>query len=185
MDADDLARCTGARIDRAQAALAGLTSAMQHYDINTPERMAMFLANVGHESGGLKWLREIWGPTPAQSRYEGRADLGNNKPGDGKRFMGRGFLQTTGRSNYAKLRDRLRARWPQSEVPDFEATPEVLEQPEWAAISAADFWGMKGLNALADRGAFLDVVKRINGGTNGIEDRMRLYNEAKKALVSA
>ena len=185
MDAEDLARCTGARIDRAQAALTGLTSAMQHYDINTPERMAMFLANVGHESGGLKWLREIWGPTPAQSRYEGRADLGNNKPGDGKRYMGRGFLQTTGRANYAKLTQRLRARWPQDEIPDFEATPEVLERPEWAALSAADFWNMKGLNLLADRGAFLDVIKRINGGTNGIEDRMRLYNEAKKALVSA
>lgn len=183
MDAETLARCTGARIDRAESALAGLESAMQHYDIATPERIAMFLANVGHESGGLKWLREIWGPTPAQMRYEGRPDLGNNKTGDGKLFMGRGYLQTTGRANYARLRDRLRARWPQSEIPDFEVTPEVLEQPEWAATSAADFWGMKNLNALADRGAFLDVVKKINGGTNGIEDRMRLYTEAKEVLV--
>jgi len=183
MDAETIALCTGARIDRAEAAVAGLESAMAHYHITTPERIAMFLANVGHESGGLKWLREIWGPTPAQSRYEGRADLGNNKPGDGKRFLGRGFLQTTGRANYAKLTQRLRARWPMDEIPDFEATPEVLEQPEWAALSAGDFWDMKSLNILADRGAFLDVVKRINGGTNGIEDRMRLYNEAKKVLA--
>lgn len=183
MDAQTLALCTGARIDRAEAALAGLESAMAHYHITTPERMAMFLANIGHESGGLKWLREIWGPTPAQNRYEGRQDLGNTKPGDGKRFMGRGLLQITGRANYAKLRDRLRSRWPQDEIPDFEATPEVLERPEWAALSAADYWGSHNLNALADRGAFLDVVKKINGGTNGIQDRMHLYAEAKKVLA--
>jgi len=183
MDAQTIALCTGSTLARAEAAVAGLESAMAHYQITTTERMAMFLANVGHESGGLKWLRELWGPTPAQTRYEGRADLGNNKPGDGKRFMGRGFLQTTGRANYAKLTQRLRSRWPMDEIPDFEATPEVLERPEWAALSAADYWDWKNLNALADRGAFLDVVKRINGGTNGIEDRMRLYAEAKKVLV--
>jgi putative chitinase len=183
MTPEDLARCTGARIDRAQSALAGIESAMQHYDISTPARMGMFLANVGHESGGLKWLTEIWGPTQVQMRYEGRQDLGNNQPGDGTRFKGRGYLQTTGRANYAKLTQRLRARWPQSDVPDFEATPEVLAQPEWAAISAADYWDMRNLNALADRGAFLDVVKKINGGTNGLEDRMRLWSEAQKVLA--
>ncbi len=69
--------------------------------INTPARAAAFLAQVGHESGQLRYLREIWGPTPAQVRYEGRADLGNAQPGDGKRFMGRGLIQITGRKNYA------------------------------------------------------------------------------------
>lgn len=182
MNADTLARCTGARLDRAQAALAGLTEAMDHYDISTPQRQAMFLANVGHESGGLKWLTELWGPTPAQSRYEGRSDLGNNQPGDGRRFMGRGYLQTTGRANYARLTQRLRARWDQSDVPDFEITPEALAEPGWAAISGADFWDMRGLNALADRGAFADVVRKINGGLNGIEERTRLLSAATEAL---
>lgn len=182
MDAETLAKCTGAQINRAKDALFPLEDAMAHYDINTPARIGMFLANVGHESGGLKWLTELWGPTPAQQRYEGRADLGNIQPGDGAKFKGRGYLQTTGRANYAKLTQRLRARWPQSHVPDFEKTPEALAQPEWAAISAADFWDMKGLNALADRGAFVDVVKRINGGTNGLEERMRLYAAAQEVL---
>jgi putative chitinase len=183
MAATTLARCTGAQINRARDALLPIEDAMAHYDINTPARIGMFLANVGHESGGLKWLTELWGPTPAQQRYEGRADLGNHQHGDGARFKGRGYLQTTGRANYAKLTQRLRARWPESHTPDFELTPDVLSQPEWAAISAADFWSMKGLNALADRGAFVDVVKRINGGTNGLEERMRLYAAAQEALA--
>lgn len=183
MNAEDLALCTGARIDRAQAALPGLVEAMKNYNISTPARMGMFLANVGHESGGLKWLTELWGPTATQSRYEGRADLGNNQPGDGPKFKGRGYLQTTGRANYAKLTKRLRNRWPQAEIPDFEATPEVLAQAEWAAISAADYWDMRNLNALADRGAFLDVVKTINGGTNGLQERMHLWAEAQRVLA--
>lgn len=180
MDAQTLARCTGARLDRAQNLADSITSAMEAYDISTPDRQAMFLANVGHESGGLKWLIELWGPTDAQKRYEGRADLGNNKPGDGFTYRGRGLLQTTGRANYRKLTERLQARLP--DVPNFENSPELLAHPKWAALSAADYWSMRNLNALADRGAFVDVVKKINGGTNGLEDRMRLWNAAKAVL---
>lgn len=188
MDAETLARCTGAQINRARDALLAMEDAMAHYQINTPARIGMFLANVGHESGGLKWLTELWGPTPAQQRYEGRADLGNNKPGDGARFKGRGYLQTTGRANYARLTQRLRARWPQAHVPDFEQTPELLAQPEWAAISAADYVDMRGLNALADRGGFIDYCAGVNGRNratglpNGIEERTRLYAAAQEVL---
>jgi len=182
MDAQTLARCTGARLDRAQSLLEPILSAMDVYDISTPKRQAPFLANVGHESGGLKWLIEIWGPTEQQKRYEGRADLGNNKPGDGFNFRGRGLLQTTGRANYRRLTERLRARLVGEVVPDFEVSPELLAHPKWAAMSAADYWDMRKLNELADRGAFVDVVKKINGGTNGLEDRMRLWNAAKEVL---
>jgi putative chitinase len=178
-----LMAATGAREDRASAALAGINAAMQQYAINTPARIGMFLANVGHETGGLRWLQEIWGPTPAQLRYEGRADLGNTKTGDGSRYRGRGMFQTTGRANYVRLRDRLRARVTQEEVPDFEAVPEFLALPKWAALSAADYVDMRNLNRFADRGAFVDYVKGVNGGTNGLEDRMRLWVAAQKVLA--
>jgi putative chitinase len=182
---DQLMACTGASQSRASIALADAldvaNSAMDLYAINTPARIGMFLANVGHETGGLHWLREIWGPTPAQRRYEGRADLGNTQPGDGPRFMGRGWLQTTGRANYAALRDRLRKRG--VDCPDFVATPQALEQPEWGALSATDFADMKRLNDLADRGAFTDYCVRVNGGLNGIEERTALWRAAQQVLA--
>lgn len=190
MDAVTLARCTGARIDRSEKHAAALTDAMQRFGIDTPIRQAMFLANVGHESGGLHFSTEIWGPTGAQSRYEGRLDLGNTEPGDGFRFRGRGWLQTTGRANYARVRDRLRARFSMSEVPDFVATPERLADPEWAALSAADYWNMRGLNGWADKGDFDGVCDLINrgrktqadGDSNGWNDRVKLYSAARLAL---
>ena len=103
MDALTLSRCTEALPSRAALFLYAMESAMAAYDIDTPARparQAAFLAQVGHESGGLRYTREILGPTSAQSRYEGRADLGNTQPGDGIRYMARGLLQTTGRDNY-------------------------------------------------------------------------------------
>ena len=115
-------------------------------EINTPARVAAFLAQVGHESGGFRYTTEIWGPTTAQQRYDGRKDLGNPQPGDGSRFRGHGLIQTTGRYNHARVRDRLRQRLG-PDVPDFEAQPELLAADEWAATSAADYWDDKGLNA--------------------------------------
>ena len=82
MTPQELAQATGARIDRAQTFQPIIDAAAPDFEINTPERMAAFLAQVGHESGGLHWLVELWGPTDQQSRYEGRADLGNSVEGD-------------------------------------------------------------------------------------------------------
>jgi putative chitinase len=184
---DQLMACTGARRDRAERSLDGINNAMGMYEINTPARIGMFLANVGHETMGLKYLAELGGDDYL-SRYNGRADLGNVKPGDGPRFKGRGMLQTTGRANYAKLTQRLRARFPQAEIPDFEATPEMLERPEWAALSAADYVGMRNLNAKADAGDFLGYCIGINGRNkqtglpNGWSDRTDLWAAAQKVL---
>ena len=83
--AEQLAAATGATLPRARLKLGGLTAAMAAYGIDTLDRMAMFLANVGHETMGLVHVREIWGPTPTQQGYDGRSDLGNVRPGDGRR----------------------------------------------------------------------------------------------------
>lgn len=187
MEAGTLTLCTGATLERAQTYLAGLTVAMTEYAITTKERQAMFLANVGHETGGLKFMREIWGPTLAQKGYEGRQDLGNVQPGDGKRFMGRGMFQTTGRFNYARLRDRLRSKG--INCPDFELEPQELELPEWAPLSACDYVDMRGLNKWADQGDFLRYCIGVNGKNkntglpNGWDERKNLYDNARGALA--
>lgn len=159
---------------------------MAFYSIDTPRRQAPFLANIGHESGGLKYVSEIWGPTAAQERYEGRLDLGNTQRGDGSRFRGHGLIQTTGRGNHVLVRDRLRQRF--DNVPDFEAEPEALTDTQWAALSACDYWDMRRLNELADAGEFEEICVRINGRNrstglpNGWEDRCERLAFAKKAL---
>ncbi len=159
---------------RADVFVLPLVAAMDAFGINTPERAAAFLAQVGHESGQLRHVREIWGPTPAQCRYEGRADLGNTEPGDGKRFMGRGLIQITGRKNYLLCGFALDL--------DLLARPELLEQPVAAAASAAWYWHNRNLNRFADAGDFVGLTRAINGGTNGLADRRALWARAKMML---
>jgi putative chitinase len=184
-----VAAACGARIDRAQVFLPYIQEAIDAFDINTPARVAPFLAQIGHESYGLKYTTELWGPTPAQLAYEGRLDLGNTQPGDGSRFRAHGLIGTTGRANHAAARDRLRARFPHLVVPDFEEHPEKLAEHRWAALSAGDFWDMKGLNALADAGDFLKLSVRINGRNrktglpNGWEDRQARFERAQQVLA--
>jgi putative chitinase len=168
--------------ERAELFAGPLDEACAAYEINTPLRLAHFLAQIGHESGALQHVREVWGPTPAQERYEGRIDLGNTQAGDGRKYAGRGLLQTTGRSNYRSLRDRLRTRG--IDAPDFETVPELLETPRWAALSAADYWDMRGINRMADRDDHHAVTLAVNGGTNGIDDRRQRLERAR-AVVNA
>ncbi len=164
---------------RAGKWLEPMRLAFRHADLSSVERAAAFLAQIGHESGGLHYVREIWGPTPAQSRYEGRADLGNTQPGDGPRYRGRGLIQITGRANYRRVSQRLKPMG----APDFEAEPEQLEQPRWAALSAADYWKDRDLNRFV--GDFRQLTRRINGGFNGLEDRVRRLERAKATLQGA
>lgn len=175
-----LKACTGSLLAQRCADLAPFfTNTMAEYHIDaTPVRQAMFLAQVGHESEGLRYMREIWGPTPNQKRYEPPSDLarqlGNTQPGDGRRFAGRGPIQITGRFNYAKFSKILGV--------DLIAHPELLEGFELAVRSAGAFWDDRGLNALADADDFLTITKRINGGTNGLADRQARLAGAKIAL---
>jgi putative chitinase len=171
---------TGCNAARAAIWLQPLRETCTLFQIDASQRIAMFLAQIGHESGGLRYVREIWGPTSAQARYEGRKDLGNTQAGDGKRYMGRGLIQMTGRSNYGQVRDGLRKLM--ANVPDFAADPAVLEQAPWAALSAGWFWDSRKLNVHADQNEFTAVTRKINGGLNGLDDRQRLLAGAEKAL---
>jgi putative chitinase len=178
-----LARCCDCSDMRAENWAPALNEAMALCEINTALRIAAFLAQISHESGRLVHVREIWGPTRAQEGYEGRADLGNTRPGDGHRYRGRGLIQVTGRANYTAARDSLRRRFgSDSSVPDFVLEPQMLEAPHWAALSAADFWERKGCNDLADQGDFERLTRRINGGLNGYSDRLTLWAGAREAL---
>lgn len=192
MTPEQLQLATGCpRLNLAATWLPEINLAMTAYSIDTLERQAAFLAQIGHESGGLVYPTELWGPTAAQARYEGREDLGNTQPGDGKRFRGHGLIQVTGRYNHARMRDRLRARFPGMNVPDFELNPDALATPRWAALSAADFWDDHGLNAWADRGDFDGVSDIINrgrktsreGDANGYADRFAKYQTSLEALA--
>jgi len=171
--------------ERAAVLAAAMQPALELADISTEQRLACWLAQVGHESGRGRFLREIWGPTPAQARYEPTTrlsrTLGNTRPGDGKRYMGRGLIQTTGRANYARTADRLRALVGES-APDVFTAPALLEVPQWAALSAAIYWHDRSLNRWADNGDFATVTRRINGGLNGLADRQLLYTQALAAL---
>ena len=152
-----------------------LNAAMVHYQIIGPKRVAAFIAQIGHESGQLKYVKEIWGPTAAQARYEGRKDLGNTVAGDGSKYRGRGLIQITGRANYMTCGEALGL--------DLIKQPELLEKPQHACMSAAWFWATKGLSTLADAGQFDKITRRINGGQNGAADRQTLYTRALKVLA--
>lgn len=152
-----------------------LNAAMGHYQIVGTKRVAAFIAQIGHESGQLKYVKEIWGPTAAQAKYEGRKDLGNTVAGDGSKYRGRGLIQITGRANYMACGEALSL--------DLIKQPELLEKPQHACMSAAWFWATKGLSTLADAGQFDKITQRINGGQNGAADRQALYARALKVLA--
>ena len=151
-----------------------LNTAMVRYQIVGPKRIAAFIAQIGHESGQLRYVKEIWGPTKAQVRYEGRADLGNSQPGDGSKFRGRGLIQITGRANYMACGEGLGL--------DLIKQPELLEKPQHACMSAAWFWATNGLNTLADVGDITKISRRINGGSNGLQDRLAFFKKACEVL---
>lgn len=136
------------------------------------KRLAMFLAQVLHESGHLRYTEEI----ASGQAYEGRSDLGNIYPGDGARYKGRGLLQITGRSNYEQMGRAMGL--------DLVNHPDILTTPANAVLSACTWWALRGakINPLADAGKIQAVTKIINGGLNGIVEREKLYNKAIEVL---
>lgn len=156
---------------RAGIFLDGLNAAMAEFEINTPARQASFIAQIGHESGQLQYVREL----ASGEAYEGRKDLGNTWPGDGVRYKGRGLIQITGRANYSACAAALGL--------DLLGHPELIEQPINACRSAGWFWKTRGLNELADAGDQVRITKRVNGGTNGLADRLALFAVADRVLA--
>lgn len=183
-----------------------LNAAMGKYQIVTPARIAAFIAQVGHESGQLtafvenlnysaEALQRVWPSrfSPAVAAACARkpeqianiayaSRMGNGAPGsgDGWKYRGRGLIQVTGKANYQKCGEALGV--------DLVANPELLEQPQHAAMSAAWFWSVNGLNSLADAGDIQNIGSIINTGQkgkvpNGADDRLALYARALKVLV--
>ena len=169
-----LSKATGARIDRATEWLPVIEQAMREFGIDTQQRQAMFLAQIGHESGGMHYTVEIWGNTAAQISYEGRKGLGNTQTGDGFKYRGRGLIQITGRSNYTQVATALGI--------DCVNEPDLLAEPVNAARSAAWWWKSRDLNRFADADDCKGCTKVINGGYNGLDQRLALYEAAKSVL---
>jgi putative chitinase len=148
------------------------------FGVNTPKRMAAFLAQLAHESGELSIVKEKWGPSNYQRKYEGNIEnLGNKIPGDGKRFLGRGLIQLTGRENYEAFgKDYFGSK------AKFTNNPELLEEPYYAVLSSLWFWNKKKLNTLADANNFEALTKKINAKKLGLDLRIKFWNRAKAVL---
>jgi putative chitinase len=178
-----------------------LEQALPDYDINTPQRVAAFMAQCAHESGGFRALKENLNYKAASLRrvfpkyfptddlaaayagkqemianrvYGGRMGNGDEHSGDGYKYCGRGLIQLTGKNNYQNFADSI-------ETP-VEDLPEYLATFEGAVQSACWFWESNNLNQFADNGDILTMTKRINGGTIGLEDRIKHYEHALHVL---
>jgi predicted chitinase len=142
-------------------------------------RIAMWFAQIGHESVGLRYMKEI-GDAAYFAKYNNRSDLGNG-PTDGPRYPGRGPIQVTGRNNYRKLSEWAHSKGYVPTPTYFEDSPEQLEKWEYAFLGAIWYWTVArpDINSLCDAGDLETVTRRINGGTNGIEDRRNRWNRCK------
>lgn len=167
---------THLRPERLELLYPHLLAATIEAQITTPIREAAFLAQLAHESGELRWMEEI----ADGSAYEGRLDLGNTQPGDGKRFKGRGPIQLTGRKNYEAAGKVLSL--------DLLSNPESVAGAAVGFRVAGWFWTTHGLNEVADLirvtpGAFDTITRRINGGLNGKAERDAYFGLARKVFA--
>ena len=177
-----------------------LNKILPDYDITTPQRIAAFLAQCAHESGGFTALHEnlnykaeslckVWPryfnasnandyahqPEKIANRaYAGRMGNGNEASGDGWNYCGRGLIQLTGKNNYQAFADSIET--------DISEVPAYLQTFEGAIQSACWFWENNNLNACADAGDIVKMTKVINGGTLGLDDRTARYNHALQIL---
>ena len=149
------------------------------FDITTRERIIHFFAQCAHESMGFYWLEEQGDNAYFTKMYEGRADLGNTEPGDGARFSGHGLIQVTGRANHANVAAKTGI--------DCVNNPKLLAEYPGALVGALVWWQDNGMNALCDGGLddadVIAVTKRINGGTNGLNDRLNRTDKLKLIVI--
>lgn len=182
IDGELLARITGAPENHIMDAIVAGLDAFPAAQLDVPHRLAHYVAQIGHESAGFRYDEEIWGPTAAQKRYEGRSGLGNTQPGDGYLFRGRTPMQITGRANAAAFRDWCRANV-SHKCPDFEMHPERMLDNPWNGLGPIWFWHTHQLNTPADHNDLRAITRIINGGYNGLSDRYRWYDRAALVLL--
>lgn len=139
--------------------------------LDTGLRLAHFMGQCSHESGGFRYMEEI----ASGAAYEGRADLGNTQSGDGRRYKGRGPIQLTGRANYRRVGRKIGI--------DLESHPEVVGHPSIGLLVGCVYWADRSLNAKADADDLLGLTRAINGGTNGLEDRKVQTAKAKGLIL--
>ena len=187
MDGSTLSRAMGGTLSlsRYSEYAVDFTRAALQANCTTLNRIAMWCAQIGHESVGLRYMEEI----ASGAAYEGRRDLGNTQPGDGKRFKGRGPIQLTGRNNYGAFGRWCRSVGLVSDANYFVNNPAQVATSGWGFLAAAWYWTVArpNLNAQADAGDIVAATKSINGGTNGLADRTRRWNDCRAigaALVS-
>lgn len=151
------------------------------FGLDKPHRLVHYFAQLGHESADFRYDREIWGPTPAQERYDTRTDLGNTpkRDGDGYKYRGRTGMQLTGEDNYRRFRDWCRRQG--LDCPDFVEDPDAVNRDPWEGLVPIFYWSEHDLNRWADQGDVETLTKKINGGKNGFADRIDRF--ARLALV--
>jgi len=140
------------------------------YEISNELRVCHFLAQAAHESAHFMTLEEY----ASGDEYEGRSDLGNTQPGDGQRYKGRGIFQLTGRANYVTYGNKLGV--------DLVNDPPLAATPEISVRTAMEYWKTRGLNAFADANDIITITRRINGGTNGLDDRRSYLAKIQRIL---
>lgn len=162
----------GANVDRSVD--LGIAAAV-HFPafgiMDNPLRLAHFMAQLAHESGNFKYMEEI----ASGQAYEGRADLGNTQPGDGKRYKGRGPIQLTGRANYRRFGHKAGI--------NFERYPEIVANPSIGLHVACLYWKDRNLNGLADADDLEAITRKTNGGLNGLADRKAQLAKAKGLIL--
>lgn len=162
----------GATIDRAQELGLAANALFPRFGIMAnPLRLAHFMAQLIHESGSFRYMEEI----ASGQAYEGRRDLGNTQPGDGKLYKGRGPLQCTGRANYRRFGRLIGI--------DLERHPELAAIPSIGLQIALEYWEVHGLNALADNDDAEAITRGVNGGVNGLSDRKQHLAKIKAWLM--
>jgi len=183
--AQQLATIAGKPINDNMVSIeVGLDAYGARFGLTALHRLAHYVAQLAHESGAFRYDREVWGPTPAQVRYDTRTDLGNTpaKDGDGERNAGRGPLQITGGANLREF-----TAWVRKNVdpngPDFFENPDLINTDPWEGVGPIWYWATRKLNAYADANDIEMITRRINGGLNGFADRMHWY--VRTALVLA
>lgn len=164
--------------DKVDAFLPYINGYAEVFHIDTPMRMAHFLAQIAHESDELRYTKELGNKNYFRKYDVGKLKnmLGNLKDGDGYKYRGRGLIQITGRANYQAYQN---SKYCTGDIMEY---PELLEEPLGATKSAMWWWWKHGLNKLADIDCFVAITKTINGGTNGLESRRKFLTRAKKVF---